>query len=61
MVKKKRMYNLTYRVRKQLPDLRKKRTERIFLAQQELALKAIGNRSVKCLINEFGFGIQITL
>lgn len=55
------MYNLTYRVRKQLPDLQKKRSERIFLAQQELALKAIGNRSVKCLIKEFGFGIQITL
>ena len=58
---KKRMYNLTYKVRKQYPALRKKRSERIFQAGRELATEAINNSSVSKLIKEYDFAIQIIL
>jgi hypothetical protein len=55
------MYNLTYEVRKQYPDLTKKRSERVFQANRELATQMIDNHRVKALIDEFDFAIQITI
>lgn len=55
------MYNLTYKVRKQYPGLRKKRSERIFQAGHKLATEAINNQSVAKLIKEYDFAIQIII
>ncbi len=58
---RKRMYNLTYKVRKRYPQLSKKRSERVFEAGLDLASEIRDNRSVKTLMEEYDFAIQIII
>lgn len=58
---KTRMYNLTYRVRKKYPDLKKNRSERILIANRDLAIEVLADRLVNNLIKEYGFAIQIII
>ena len=55
------MYNTTYKVKKLLPGLQKKRAERIFYTGPDLARQAMQNKLVILLIREYGFTIQLQI
>ncbi len=58
---KKRMYNVTYKARKDCPCIKKTGRVRILKAPKNCHTCITKSRYVKTLINEFGFGIQLSL
>lgn len=55
------MYRLTASVKRKFPDLQKKRNQRFFVGQTDVAIQAMSSTQFKTLQSEYGFIIQTSL
>ncbi len=59
-MKRRKMYDLTYRLKKKYP-VQKKRQERVFEADRELAMELQKDKMFSVLCDNFDFTIQTTI